>query len=806
MSERREMRILIALLFLAVLSGCGDGLFQDTDCVFGECPDEPHPGEQQGEEFAEEADYDLGDRSEFDRLDVGDDLIVTGEVTEEYAELHFEAEAGDWYDVSVYSLGLPKPSFVVRPDLYRYERWSPKRSSGLTHRSLVTAYDRTHTVQIHSDHFGPRSDRASAPSEGGWDFVVHLERRSPPEPTVVRPDGSTERTVELGNTREHLYQIEVAPETAMVRVEPLTTGQTALQSGENLETTHRDTILPGVDAEDDVVDDLLLDYRFGTTKQHYYSVEFTEVEGIRVGAAVEESRSVESGEVLIAQVIGGKELGVTPRLAIEVERDGELIDDYRWEPGEGDDRFYGIGRVAEEEKVYDVRFVNERDRPVTELDTEVSVVEPQMLDDVTAPDQHMVNRAESMSAGDVDVVSFELEEHVDFHARFEEQNSPVTRLFQESLAGESIESFSGARDRLGDPIILEPGQYHLLIESEGAMIEEGYELELDFEKAHQFVYTDTVDVERGDTLVVDRPFGVYQGPEKLPQLMATDDDISLTNTEEMVGYMQIRMPIPETGQYDIELRGPWWDQQIEPDIEAVVVDGQQLGDVSIADSPVDSDDAGEDTSAESYIFELQEPAWVEWTLDENFGSSGTIERTVVTRFDDEFEYMTGQGFTGDQLATGLEAGTYLVTHFAPDDFDASVFLEFSSIPERFAVNDSELKLPSGEYNAASLPVDVDDCSDPQRVALELEFALDGDARPEVVLESPSEASASVWHTMGYHHEDIYSVLAPDIDEPDELMDPLIADSANGSWTVHVHDGLSWPTSILRSSTLNLWCE
>ena len=121
------------------------------------------------------------------QLDVdapGDEVIFGGELEEEddtllYDYFQFEADAGDWFELSVYSLGLPNPMFAVyseEGELVDYERYSASMTGDDKSRQMLAPESGDYLVVVM-----PGAEATSLPADAEWDYVGVLEQLDAPD-------------------------------------------------------------------------------------------------------------------------------------------------------------------------------------------------------------------------------------------------------------------------------------------------------------------------------------------------------------------------------------------------------------------------------------------------------------------------------------------------------------------------------------------------------------------------------------------------------------------------------------------------
>lgn len=156
---------------------CGEGTIEtDGTCVI-------EPGFL--DELWENAQFDGEDSGQIGTPSIGESTSFRGEVEEGSSEaqsFRFEAEAGQLYSITLYSLGLPAPQFAVQgPEGSEYRRYSPLSIQVTPQRYILAPVDGEYTIEIFSR-------LAGGDTNEDWRFVALLEQLEAPSVSTFTTD------------------------------------------------------------------------------------------------------------------------------------------------------------------------------------------------------------------------------------------------------------------------------------------------------------------------------------------------------------------------------------------------------------------------------------------------------------------------------------------------------------------------------------------------------------------------------------------------------------------------------------------
>lgn len=204
---------------------CGPGTRLETDtyrCL---------PTETYYRDLADDPDVDLTEEETdgaFELPGAGDRVVFTGTIGEpvfdgqDYVQnedtYRFDADAGQWLEVTVYSLGLPEPGFQFRKadgEVPHLDRWSDVGAGIEVSREVVVAEDGTWELNVSNT---PQMLDLAAPAGGDdWGYVGYVEAMERPDAEDFDLLGDTV-TGDIRELSDNYYQVEAddADSVAMI--------------------------------------------------------------------------------------------------------------------------------------------------------------------------------------------------------------------------------------------------------------------------------------------------------------------------------------------------------------------------------------------------------------------------------------------------------------------------------------------------------------------------------------------------------------------------------------------------------------
>jgi subtilisin-like proprotein convertase family protein len=159
------------------------------------------------------------------------DLDGDGKVDQDIDVYEFEANAGEWFEITVQSLGLQAPAFIVQgPEVLeqRYVRYSPMGRSSDAARGIVAPVDGVYTLTVLPS-MVLRSDGAIAGfGSDDWGYVGTLENAHPPAAAEIDlSSGDAQITGDYLDLSDNLFELTNLQPTDLVRVNVVTSGADA---------------------------------------------------------------------------------------------------------------------------------------------------------------------------------------------------------------------------------------------------------------------------------------------------------------------------------------------------------------------------------------------------------------------------------------------------------------------------------------------------------------------------------------------------------------------------------------------------
>lgn len=794
--NRRWMMVaaFAAVVSMALAVGCGDGMPWEPDCSVGLCGEE----RETAEEMARQPDVELDGDDELGRIGDGEDIAAIGEVTDRYAEVTFQADAGQWYDIAVYSLGLPTPSFVVSRYSGDYERWSPFHETGLAQRSIVPTRDGTHTIRIYSDNFKDLGSEArQSPSRSTWEFVLHIQHRDPPEPQVIVPGEPYE--TDLRDLRENLFVVDVADDIVELGVDGgVSLGTSTFQYGEEFRdsSSHQSFMTIPVSGQQAGSPTFLADYVMLRSSSGESELEVRSRSGLRPGEAIEQTRQLDEQEALVVW----NDTDRNERLDIEIERDGVVVDSYS---GVTDDRLNGqrgIVHVAENSGEYVVRMINNHDYIIVEPDYDIDT---ELVGDAgvfQGTGERMVHSGESLTYDELEIVRFELADHSVVDVRTDDDD-PRVRIFEQSLIdGES----SGTS-------ALTAGTHHALVQGRVGEEFEDYEIYIELSEAVEPIdELVQFDLQRGDLIEIYNPYTSLSYEHLDIGVEVSCDGESVLQMDDLGDerFQQWVMPIGGDCQFHF-ISSPW-TEELEELPEAELVPGIDLGNVDhqqTAETTLTARDSG----FYPFTFEIDDPAWVVWRLDDDASYSSGFEIDTAALTDNVV--ITDRLFD-TRVAQPFDAGVHtIVVEQRSDNGDLDgdqALLEVDPVPDVITTEVPELEIPAHDDGPDTTDMEISGCGVADRIAVDLDIDAELSFFLQTYLQSPLAEEVTLWNDdLSVWNRTQTPLTFPDGTEPEESMNPLSHAAADGTWTLELMQNNANPPprdAELTAWTMYLWCE
>lgn len=795
----RLKRALIVLIAASALTACGDGMPWNPDCSVGECGDERGTAEDR----ASDPDFDLSERSDVGSLDIGEDVVATGEVTGEYAELTFEGEPGDWFDIAVYSLGLPNPLFGLTQPESEFDLYSPTTDDGLGERAVMISSGGEQRLRIFA---GDESEPGFADR---WHFVVEIERRQPPEPTVV--DIGDELTVDVNDVRGNLYLLrhsELATDLSVSTME--THGSTFMsvrfgddfQKRKSLTEFGSESLEPGSETPGETL--FFADYARSHEPDGYFRIEIAAQMDLESGASVEETHQLGAGEGLAAMNLDHDGVGT---FDIEILEDDEVVVDYQHSYTDEFGLFPGVYYVSEDGGDYAVRLKNTSSYHFEDAAWWSGIPDSDSLGSLGIGEQLDHEHDEPIGADETAFLDFEITEPLVADIMGDIVPGP---LFQISRSGGDLQEsfvFRATRNYGQDSgwletTVLEAGRYSMIVDGPGRELEDGYDLAIaGVSTPEVYEHVEELELDRGDVVQLRR--GGFD--EDLVEVSALrDDQLVFGPMPFSADDDDLMIPIPMDGDYEIVVDGPISVEELSIDIWHEVVSAESLGSVAVDDGPQEFDLEHVAPWYDTYKFEVDEPlyfSWKTWDAD-----SGTLPDVRAIELEDGVPEIAESSSTTGRLGGAVDPGHYLIVNHSSLDGRQGRFATYP-IPDSVESPDGDVAFGTGPDDELESTVDVSACPEPERVAVDIDVDYAQLSDLYVDIEAPSGQMARLVEG-GVYSDRLFGTF-PDSLVPEEDLDLLIDDSADGSWTLHLSNDSSNPDDAddaqLNDWTLLLWC-
>ena len=351
---------------------CGMGTVEvDEQCV---------PELTVAEELAAQADLDESQGSQIEvPAQAGDRFIVTGTIGEpdpdqQLGEFTFQAEAGQWLEVGVYSLGLPAPGFTVDgPSDY----WRASPVGVTAKRQLFVPRDGEYTISVVPSIL--IADGSAGPlGDEDWGYVAYVETLEAPQAhsLVMDPEGVSLSGDTL-DLVDNLYQVEGLDDGESIRVVQQELGANVDglvkiwdQGASTVITTNLDEAFATLDALDEPFY-LLVDFYTANGPSTHYELTLEPALVLEPGESVTTSVTLEAGEVVVVTQDNDESLD----LFMELKKNGDILTESLVAPLSATYPTYRFW-YSDEGGDYEVELTNTNEAESTKVQFSAEVREP----------------------------------------------------------------------------------------------------------------------------------------------------------------------------------------------------------------------------------------------------------------------------------------------------------------------------------------------------------------------------------------------------------------------------------------------
>ncbi len=749
-----------------------------------------------GADLAEEADVDLDEQDELGAFDEeGDRRVVLGEVEDAEVTATFEGEAGQWYHVEIYSLGLPEPRVgILSEENHLYRRFTPMTEDYYAEREFVLAEPGEHHLEISSGQVGT-PDRGDT-----WQFVMAVEQIAPPEPKQIIPDAV--HILDAGDIAGNVIELQVPDVDGELRVYKDDLGK----SGSNVYAqplvtfgVHDDVKnwRPiGIDVEDhDGSIPLLVDFAGLKSPDDTFGALVDFAVEIPAEDSVEETVDVDAGHILA--VLHRDHASVVDTEIVDESGDAVSVLEVPEEP-----TIYApvVLHYSEEGGEYTTRFINDGAHSRQGASWHTAVLEPESLGEAQVGEDLEVVHSDDLAGNEASHLQFDVQEDAvgEFYADADADDVVNFQLLRRDDETNDVVGEFSSHSTAGHEIVLPAGSYDVIAQATRRGVEDGFEFSGDFvsepyvyEKDEQFA------LERGDMVVIET-----EGTFEDPMTVTASRDGELVFGPEMMK--------PDSERI-------WFYAETDGEYEVAVESGPLLEAPSLARwdfdalSPEDLGAIDEQTAAmtralddtdlfmhRNFTFEAQQSVYVAYSAQHEDGSPASMESRLL-EVDDDVAPVSMVSTLGRTFSGTIDAGEYLIENFGGTN-EREMVLDMLPAPETFASSDTGAVPVDGTDFVGE--AEVNDCGELDRVAVDVAFsasglgiALEAPSGDEVLLNEPSDCCPTSRH-----------VIFPDDQSPDEDMGSLDDASADGTWTLTAWDDAGDEQQTIDEWTLKLWCE
>ncbi|RAL20715.1 hypothetical protein DL240_15470 [Lujinxingia litoralis] len=809
---------------------CGDDVFEvENRCVSVDTV---------ADNLASSADvvYEEGGENAFTLPEAEASLVFAGVMESDDAGEHaftLTAEAGDWFELTVFSRGLPSPMAIVTDG--DYDRATSSAQTRVAQRTFALPTDGDYTVTI-ANALNQLNGTANS-GDGTWAYVAQINRVTPPE---AKPWPGLEEVVsgDLSDLTENLYLVEFpADYNLAMTIDALGADAQAVVDEWATLTEHTDTtaleqgdiFVPERPASDAPVY-LLFDQERQTGPATHFVVSSARAVNIPVDETYEFEVVAQPGQMLEISYTTTSPSGFSN--TFEISKNGEELARYTnidplnnstsWST-----RAKQIYFFAAEGGTYTIAMTNENwSSTFYNVVPVITNIDPTPIP-VVGDESFTFSHEEAVEAGTFEFYRLDISTPASFEGFLrtgelvydedaeewiEDENNPGAGDPDVYLIG-SDNFLKGEFEETGtfealEFTLLTPGSYIMAISVYEALTQ-GYVLELNATERQALVPEEIIsETFTLDTYDIIRGSAEFADGESATLRIYNPDDVVIYETEASGNFEFLRLA-PGPGDYRVELSNDSEASILRPTYEFEGITDAAFYEVSLGSLDLSTTGAVYSTGdRDYYLLRASQSVLSDMTFAVPSGSGeslsvkifskntgNTLREQVGNLIAFEDVYLSNDLFIVEVKASSALADGYT---FNLD------FNEVVGVPEVSVSESPNSTIVDNDETGVTRTLTANACLTIESVSVDIDITHGYRGDVVVTLTSPAGTTVYLHNRTGSYNDDIVGSY-PDTLTPAGSLDDFIGESGQGDWQLYVADVSSGINGTLNSWGINLTC-
>ncbi|RDV36891.1 hypothetical protein DV096_17565 [Bradymonadaceae bacterium TMQ3] len=759
-------------------------------------------------------------------------LVFAGTIEADDAGQHeftLTAEVGDWFELTVFTRGLPSPMAIITND-DGYDRATSSGISNVAQRTFALPADGDYTVTI-ANALNELNGTANS-GDGTWAYVAQINRIEAPAPKPW-PGIEAVASGDLSELTENLYQVEFPADFNLaMSVDMLGADAQAVvdqwaslsEFTESFDLEEGDTFVPERPASGQPIF-LLFDTERQTGPSTAFAISTQRAVDVDVDDTYEYEVVAQPGQMLRLGYTSSSPSSFSTIFTIS--KNGEELAYYEdVYPVDHPTTYYDTEMYffAAEGGTYTIAMTNDNWAATIYDFVPVNIfIDPTPIN-VTGGGNFSFSREERLDSGDLEFYRIDVAAPVGFEGVLrtggiiydeveeewiEDDNNPGDGNPNGAILGSdnlvSHQFFGTGTFELLDFTLLTPGSYIFVVSGLGAL-PQGYTFELTSTERQALVPEEIIsETFTLDTYDLIRGSAEFAEGESATIRIYNPDDVVIFEAEASGEYKFLELA-PGPGDYRVELTNETEDAILRPTYEFEGVTDADFFEASLGSLDLGTTGAYAAGDRNYYLFRVRDAMLISMTFSVAQGeaistkvfsraSRNTLREQVGNLINFEDLYASN-----DLIIVEVVANSVLADGYSFDlDFD-----EVTGVP---SVNVSETadapivdNTPSGTVrNLTTLG-----CVVVSEITVDVDISHNWIGDVVMELTSPSGTTVRLHSRSGGSSDDIVGNYPGDI-TPNESLDAFIGESGQGDWTLYVADVSGGIAGTLNSWGINLTC-